>query len=267
MKSFNLFKLVVWLFKSIANHAIFLYKWSRLHLRKLTSHITTKVNGPHKNDDEYYRVNDDDDDDYEEDEYDTTCSSSSGDEDQETCRQRKTNKKDTGDRNSEEKQSEDKMSKAVIGRRLRMKKELVLDLDETLVHSTTEWAVSYHFTVTVKLPCGVLSGESDVLRTSERSSGEQGAASDDMYPAVFYVTKRPYLDVFLKKVSKWYNLSIFTSSLRVYAEPVINEIDTRHLIKRRFYRDVNYIIILLRYYFIIFNSHVLILETELYKKT
>lgn len=240
MASLNLFKLIFWVFRSLARLVIFLYKWARLHIRKLTSHLgprdeaqANKVSKSGSDGEGEEEEEEDDDDDY------SMCSSSSsGDEGCETCRQRKV-AKNGEEKAREEPQNADKMTKSAIGRTLRMKKELVLDLDETLVHSTTEWAVSYHFTVTVKLPCGVLSGESDVLQTSARSQAGQGASGDDMYPAVFYVTKRPHLDAFLKKVSKWYNLSVFTSSLRAYAEPVIEQIDTHHLIKRKFYRDVN----------------------------
>lgn len=272
MKCFNLFKLVLWLFQSLAKLVILLYKRSRMLLYRAASYLTmTEATDPKKK-----KKKDDDDvnmyDDYEEDEeededicgsgssssgdecYDDGSSSSSGSSGSSVCRQRR-NKQQQQQRNNNNnsqqlQQNEGNTSKSVILRNIRAKKELVLDLDETLVHSTTEWAVSYHFTVTVKLPCDVLAGEADVLQTSEkqqqqqcfsqqRHEQEEQKPGEDLYPAVFYVTKRPHLDTFLKKVSKWYNLSVFTSSLRAYAEPVIDQIDNHHLIKKRFYRDVN----------------------------
>eukprot|EP00727_Mastigamoeba_balamuthi_P007771 m51a1_g3614 hypothetical protein (219) ;mRNA; r:62750-63738 len=72
------------------------------------------------------------------------------------------------------------------------KKVLVLDLDETLVHSTTA-LVQHHFTVTVNL---------------------------DGSPTLFYVTKRPH-------VATWYHVVVFTSSLQSYADPVLDKLDRR----------------------------------------
>jgi CTD nuclear envelope phosphatase 1 len=53
----------------------------------------------------------------------------------------------------------------------------------------------------------------------------------------YYVKKRPHLDHFLFEASKYYNLIIFTSSAKHYADKVIDYIDKQKLLKHRFYRE------------------------------
>jgi Dullard-like phosphatase family protein len=128
---------------------------------------------------------------------------------------------------------------------VRTRKQLVLDLDETLVHSVTEWAVSYHFTVSVHVPASMFAAHTAGTGTGTDSdgyaigpfSGDSGGQQGQLVPAVFYVTKRPHVDTFLKKVSQWYDVSVFTSSVRSYADAVIDKLDKRRVIGRRFFRD------------------------------
>ena len=59
-----------------------------------------------------------------------------------------------------------------------------------------------------------------------------------MVPVVFYVQMRPYLDLFLRKVSRWYDVCLFTASVRSYAEQVVANIDPRRKVFRaKHYRD------------------------------
>lgn len=90
------------------------------------------------------------------------------------------------------------------------RKSLVLDLDETLVHS--QFKLTEH--------CD--------LRLEVRV---------DHIPAVFYVSKRPYLDVFLRTVAQWYDIVIFTASLQKYGDPLITVLDTDRVVKRRIFRQ------------------------------
>ncbi|CDF36081.1 unnamed protein product [Chondrus crispus] len=92
----------------------------------------------------------------------------------------------------------------------RSRKSLVLDLDETLVHS--QFKLTEH--------CD--------LRLEVRV---------DEFPAVFYVSKRPYLDVFLRTVAQWYDVVIYTASLQKYGDPLITVLDTDRLVKRRIFRQ------------------------------
>jgi len=91
------------------------------------------------------------------------------------------------------------------------KKSLILDLDETLVHSTSKLPGYYDFHL-------------------DRLFVENRACS-------FYVIKRPHLDYFLSEVDKYYDLSIFTASVKDYASPVIRLIDKTGRFKNIYFRE------------------------------
>ncbi|KAJ3245135.1 Nuclear envelope morphology protein 1 [Chytriomyces hyalinus] len=91
------------------------------------------------------------------------------------------------------------------------KKTLVLDLDETLVHSTSMGSRHHDHIIEVLV---------------------------DKHVCLYYVYKRPGVDLFLKKVSEWYKVVIFTASMPEYADPVIDWLDKdRKLISRRYFRQ------------------------------
>ncbi|BGP42517.1 Nuclear envelope morphology protein 1 [Rhodotorula kratochvilovae] len=87
-------------------------------------------------------------------------------------------------------------------------KTLVLDLDETLIHSTSRSA-------------GGLGkrGAPKGLKTRVVEVVLDGRST------VYTVYKRPWVDFFLRKVSSWYTVVIFTASLPEYADPVIDWLD------------------------------------------
>lgn len=83
-------------------------------------------------------------------------------------------------------------------------KTLVLDLDETLIHSTSRpYSSASRSGLKVRVVEVVLEGRS----------------------TVYTVYKRPWVDFFLRKVSTWYTVIIFTASLPEYADPVIDWLD------------------------------------------
>lgn len=124
------------------------------------------------------------------------------------------------------------------------RKTLVLDLDETLIHShhdamprnTVKPGTPHDFTVRVTI---------------------------DRHPVRFFVHKRPHVDFFLDivskletrfafktflkcfflynfylKVSQWYDLVIFTASMEIYGAAVADKLDNgRNILKRRYYRQ------------------------------
>jgi len=90
------------------------------------------------------------------------------------------------------------------------RKTLILDLDETLVHSTIKAVTHHHITVDVLI---------------------------DGMTCTFYVIKRPHVDLFLKKVAEWFDLIIFTASMQQYADPLIDQLDTNKLVKGRLFRE------------------------------
>lgn len=104
-------------------------------------------------------------------------------------------------------------------------KTLILDLDETLIHSMAKGGrMSTGHMVEVKLNTYVSPGGVPV-------PGPQ-------HPILYYVHKRPHCDDFLRRVCKWYNLVIFTASVQEYADPVIDWLETeRKFFSGRYYRQ------------------------------
>ncbi|KAJ2759948.1 Nuclear envelope morphology protein 1 [Coemansia sp. BCRC 34490] len=91
------------------------------------------------------------------------------------------------------------------------KKTLVLDLDETLIHSSPQGSYRAHHRIEVVI---------------------------DKVACLYYVYKRPHVDYFLRKVSEWYTVVIFTASLAEYADPVIDLLDIQgKLISGRYFRE------------------------------
>ncbi|XP_017493705.1 PREDICTED: CTD nuclear envelope phosphatase 1-like [Rhagoletis zephyria] len=99
------------------------------------------------------------------------------------------------------------------------RKTLVLDLDETLIHSQHD---------------GIL-----------RQTVKPGTPPDfvlrvtiDRHPVRFYVHKRPHVDYFLSVVSTWYDLVVFTASMEIYGQAVADKLDdNRDILKRRYFRQ------------------------------
>uniref|UniRef100_A0A8C5QGS9 protein-serine/threonine phosphatase n=1 Tax=Leptobrachium leishanense TaxID=445787 RepID=A0A8C5QGS9_9ANUR len=99
------------------------------------------------------------------------------------------------------------------------RKVLVLDLDETLIHSHHD----------------------GVLRPTVRP----GTPPDfilkvviDKHPVRFFVHKRPHVDFFLEVVSQWYELVVFTASMEIYGSAVADKLDNnKGVLRRRFYRQ------------------------------
>eukprot|EP00285_Hemiselmis_virescens_P017067 CAMPEP_0173382936 /NCGR_PEP_ID=MMETSP1356-20130122/5459_1 /TAXON_ID=77927 ORGANISM="Hemiselmis virescens, Strain PCC157" /NCGR_SAMPLE_ID=MMETSP1356 /ASSEMBLY_ACC=CAM_ASM_000847 /LENGTH=194 /DNA_ID=CAMNT_0014337539 /DNA_START=104 /DNA_END=688 /DNA_ORIENTATION=- len=89
---------------------------------------------------------------------------------------------------------------------------LVLDLDETLVHSSPKRL--YHFDWKIH------------VTTADNPSG-----------CWFFVAKRPHIAHFLRAVSRWFEVVVFTASLQHYADPVIDLIDPEGHVCRRFFRN------------------------------
>ncbi|KFY31042.1 hypothetical protein V493_01454 [Pseudogymnoascus sp. VKM F-4281 (FW-2241)] len=104
-------------------------------------------------------------------------------------------------------------------------KTLILDLDETLIHSMAKGGrMSTGHMVEVK------------LNTFVAASGVPVAGPQ--HPILYYVHKRPHCDDFLRRVCKWYNLVIFTASVQEYADPVIDWLEQeRKFFSGRLYRQ------------------------------
>ena len=92
----------------------------------------------------------------------------------------------------------------------RGKKCLVLDLDETLVHSSFKPVANADFIIPVEI-------------------------DDQVYQV--YVLKRPRVDDFMKAVGEKFEVVIFTASLSKYADPVIDLLDKHRVCKHRLFRE------------------------------
>ena len=105
-----------------------------------------------------------------------------------------------------------------------VQKTLVIDLDETLIHSLAKGGrMSSGHMVEVKLNATV---------------GYGGGTLGPQHPILYYVHKRPHCDDFLRKVCKWYNLVVFTASVQEYADPVIDWLEQeRKYFSSRYYRQ------------------------------
>lgn len=92
-------------------------------------------------------------------------------------------------------------------------KTLVLDLDETLVHSST--SPIPHPDIHFEMP----------------AKGAYG------HPIQIYVKVRPFAKEFLRLVSKYYEVVIFTASLREYANPLLDRLDPNKFVDFRLFRE------------------------------
>jgi CTD nuclear envelope phosphatase 1 len=126
----------------------------------------------------------------------------------------------------------------------RLRKTLVLDLDETLVHSTFLPPSSSHAGLVHAASQGSGSGSGG---SGSGASGGSGSGSGfggvfgrfggggqppasalrvhvvlDGVPCTFHVHVRPHVRRFLTTVAEWYEVVVFTASLRKYADPVID---------------------------------------------
>ncbi|PWA28818.1 hypothetical protein CCH79_00012967, partial [Gambusia affinis] len=128
------------------------------------------------------------------------------------------------------------------------RKILVLDLDETLIHShhdgvlrpTVRPGTPPDFILKVMAECrtnthdwvGILFGPTDLPVCVCLQ------VVIDKHPVRFFVHKRPHVDFFLEVVSQWYELVVFTASMEIYGSAVADKLDNnRNILKRRYYRQ------------------------------
>ncbi|KAJ7129740.1 NLI interacting factor-like phosphatase-domain-containing protein [Mycena epipterygia] len=108
-------------------------------------------------------------------------------------------------------------------------KTLVLDLDETLIHSTSRPLLSGNGS-TGFLGLGAFN--------RNKGSGHMVEVVLGGHSTLYHVYKRPFVDFFLRTVSGWYTLVIFTASMQEYADPVIDWLDAgRGILAHRLFRD------------------------------
>ena len=90
------------------------------------------------------------------------------------------------------------------------KKCLIIDLDETLVHSSFKPVKNADFVIPVEI--------------------------DGVVHQV-YVLKRPYVEEFLSRIGDTFECILFTASLAKYADPVADLLDKRGVFRARLFRE------------------------------
>ena len=93
------------------------------------------------------------------------------------------------------------------------RKCLILDLDETLVHSSFKILNQADFTIPVEI--------------------------EGQYHNV-YVIKRPGVDAFMKRVGELYEVVVFTASVSKYGDPLLDQLDIHHVVHHRLFRESCY---------------------------
>ena len=96
---------------------------------------------------------------------------------------------------------------------LQGRKCLVLDLDETLVHSSFKILNQADFTIPVEI--------------------------EGQFHNV-YVIKRPGVDQFMKRVGELYEVVVFTASVSKYGDPLLDQLDIHHVVHHRLFRESCY---------------------------
>ncbi|KAI0141631.1 NIF-domain-containing protein [Xylariaceae sp. FL1272] len=100
-----------------------------------------------------------------------------------------------------------------IEQRFKGRKCLVLDLDETLVHSSFKILHQADFTIPVEI--------------------------EGNYHNV-YVIKRPGVDQFMKRVGELYEVVVFTASVSKYGDPLLDQLDIHKVVHHRLFRESCY---------------------------
>ncbi|CAK7268914.1 hypothetical protein SEPCBS57363_003334 [Sporothrix epigloea] len=90
------------------------------------------------------------------------------------------------------------------------RKCLVLDLDETLVHSSFKMLLQADFTIPVEI--------------------------EGNYHNI-YVIKRPGVDEFMKRVGELYEVVVFTASVSKYGNPLLDQLDIHNVVHHRLFRE------------------------------
>jgi Dullard-like phosphatase family protein len=90
------------------------------------------------------------------------------------------------------------------------KRTLVLDLDETLVHSSFKPVPNADFVISIEL-------EGEIHHV--------------------YVLKRPGVDQFMKAVAEKFEVVVFTASLAKYADPLLDILDPQATVRHRLFRE------------------------------
>lgn len=102
---------------------------------------------------------------------------------------------------------------APIRKELEGRKCLILDLDETLVHSSFRHIQQADFVIPVQI---------------------------DFQLHNVYVIKRPGVDEFMRRMGELYEVVVFTASVSKYGDPLLDQLDIHNVVHHRLFRESCY---------------------------
>ena len=103
------------------------------------------------------------------------------------------------------------------------KKTLILDLDETLIHSSL---IPFNIKDEITVKINPSTSKNKTINNNNENINYK-----------IYVLKRPYVNIFLSIVCDIFEVVIFTASVSDYANPILDLLDTEKKIKYRLYRE------------------------------
>ncbi|XP_059503562.1 carboxy-terminal domain RNA polymerase II polypeptide A small phosphatase 1-like isoform X1 [Stegostoma tigrinum] len=111
------------------------------------------------------------------------------------------------------------------------KKCVVIDLDETLVHSSFKPVSNADFIIPVEID-----GNVHQVRVCDVTGWEKRQDGLSLLAQV-YVLKRPHVDEFLRRMGELFECVLFTASLSKYADPVADLLDKWGAFRARLFRE------------------------------
>ena len=109
------------------------------------------------------------------------------------------------------------------------KKILVIDLDETLIHT------SFQIIKNPDLKVELDSNTNNKKNTAENNNSNADASISKKVEA--YIRIRPGVDKFLSQMSKYYDIYVYSASSKNYLNTIIKNIDKNNIIKQCYCRD------------------------------
>ena len=110
-------------------------------------------------------------------------------------------------------------------------KSLVLDLDETLVFTSFQPLINSDICFDINLSID------DQKYPTTKNSKIYSLRKMPKISKTIYLSKRPYLELFLSELYPFYEICVFSASSENYASPIIDIIDTKKMITKKFFRE------------------------------
>ena len=110
-------------------------------------------------------------------------------------------------------------------------KTLVLDLDETLIFTSFQPSINTDLCFEIDL------SNEDKNNSKLKHTRLNSLRKINNIMTKVYLSKRPYLEQFLLELYPFYEICIYSASSEKYASSIIDIIDTKRIIKKRFFRN------------------------------